>query len=390
MHVLGHLLLALVGHLDARLVVLGPGGFILERIGADVDDFAIDDVGQPLIEGAEADFGVLAGVDVVDVAIGNARLDDEIIAGRHDLHDRIAGLDHRPDGVHFQTHHGAAYRGGDGGALDLIAERGDALLGIGDVGLGLAQLLADLFLELLDLDLLLDLVLADLRLELGDLGAILGDLALVLHDLTFQLAQALVVAQPLLEQRAVVLGLCLQRGHALLVDLDHALQAVDLLAHLAHLLVERAERPLERAATGLEQGALNGQHILDALGVAREQFIGKGQRIGALLLGEQANLGGAIDQVLGARYLELRARLGLVDHQQGIASFDRVAVFNVDLVDDPAFQVLDGLLERFDRYRAGGHHRHRQVGGGRPAAEAAEGHQQDRQAQPAIALVADR
>src|SRR5689334_7129428 len=107
---------------------------------------------------------MLPGRDLVDVARRHLGLDHELIAARDDLHDGLAGADHAADGVHAQLVHGAALRGTDLDPVELILGRGDPLVELGDLALGLPQVLENLGAGvLIELD--------DLELDLADLAA---------------------------------------------------------------------------------------------------------------------------------------------------------------------------------------------------------------------------
>ena len=97
-----------------------------------------------LVEGREADEGLLARPHLVDVLRLQPCLDLQIVGIRHDLHDGVAGADHAADGVRVQLMDHARRRRADLDAVEQVA-RGDAALDqFGFLALRLAEILDDL------------------------------------------------------------------------------------------------------------------------------------------------------------------------------------------------------------------------------------------------------
>ena len=107
--------------------------------------------------------------DLIDVLRSDLRLHDERIGARHDLHNGFAVADHAADGMHGKLVDEAVLRRADVDALELIFRRRHALLELGDLALGLAQVLEHLGAEILvELD--------DLQFGFADLAAGARDL----------------------------------------------------------------------------------------------------------------------------------------------------------------------------------------------------------------------
>ena len=83
-------------------------------------------------------------LQLVDILRGDPCLDHQAVGIGHDQHDRLAGRDHTADRVHGGLVHHAVLRRADVDALELVLGRDLALDQLADLGLDLAQLLADL------------------------------------------------------------------------------------------------------------------------------------------------------------------------------------------------------------------------------------------------------
>jgi hypothetical protein len=95
------------------------------------------------IEGCEPQYDGLTELNLIDVLGIDLHFDHEIVALRHDQHDRITGRDHAADRIGRRLKDDAILRGADVGALERIL-RGDlALDKLADFAVDITQLLSE-------------------------------------------------------------------------------------------------------------------------------------------------------------------------------------------------------------------------------------------------------
>ena len=124
-----------IGHIGLRVA----GG-----IGRDIRHLADQLRRHPLVEGREADVGLLALPHLIDIVRLQPRLDLQIIGIRHHLHDGVAGANDAADGVDVELMDHPRRRRAHLDAVEHVA-RGDASLGkFGFLALRLAEVLDDL------------------------------------------------------------------------------------------------------------------------------------------------------------------------------------------------------------------------------------------------------
>ena len=157
-------------------------------------------------------------------------------------------------------------------------------------------------------------------------------------------------------------------------------QAADLLVGLRDPLAQLRALAGARAASRLEQLLLAGHCRRGrCLLAAARQLLRKHDDIGVLALGEQARLARHQLVELGAHHAERGLGHGIVEPQHDLAGFDLGALPDQNLSDHAAGRMLHLLHARLDHDGAGRDHRAGQLGGRRPAADAADEENGDRQ-----------
>ena len=137
-------------------------------VGGDAADAAVEFRRGALVEGREAQRRILAELQLIDIGRRDLDLDAERVAIGHDQQDRFPGRDDAADGVDGELMHAAGLRGADVDALQLVLGGDLAFDQFADLGLDLAQVLADLA--------------AQVAVDLQDLQLGLRDLAFGLRD----------------------------------------------------------------------------------------------------------------------------------------------------------------------------------------------------------------
>ena len=282
------------------------------------------------------------GAHVVDVLGPDARLDDQALLLRHDLHQHLARPDHRAGVEHAQAHHLARDRRGDLLALGRVARRTDAVLEV--------EHLRGRFLHLVGRGLHVgvahgedaELELGGALARLGELGAALAVPRLVLGDRALQGEEARLLHVALLEQALV-------RRQLLLLQLERALLGGDLLGErlgllhrLADLLAQHRDLAVERLAPGAEQRLFAGLEFL------LQQVLRKRRPRRERALGLEPRRLGALGVELGAQQVELGVDAHVVEQHQLLALVHAVAVAHADRAHDAAFLVLHHLAVEVD------------------------------------------
>ena len=111
-------------------------------------------------------------LNLIDVLGIDLHFDHEIVALRHDQHDRITGRDHAADRIGRRLKDDAILRGADVGALELILRRDLALDKLADFAVDITQLLSDVAGKVL-------VHLNDLQLDFGDFSLRFGACATI-------------------------------------------------------------------------------------------------------------------------------------------------------------------------------------------------------------------
>src|SRR5215207_2305939 len=217
----------LLGERNPHRVIARAGALVSSEIAGNPRDLPIQLGRSALVEGGEAQHGVLPDPDLIDVLRVELRLHRQLIRLGDDHHDSLASDDHAADGMHGRLVDHAILGRPDVDTLELILGRDLALDELGDLALGLAQVLGDLRAQVL--------------IDLQDLQLDLGDLALGLSDRGHELAQF--PSEPY--------RVALERRHAL--DLDEVLAPQ--VAHAFKLLTDELDLALLRR--GLAREALD-------------------------------------------------------------------------------------------------------------------------------------
>src|SRR4029077_1862237 len=186
-----------------EIVLAGP--LVAAGICRDTRHRPLDLRRRPQIERREPQHDGFSELDLIDVLGIDLDLNHQLVALRHDEHERIAGGDHATDGIRRRFKYDSILRGAQFGALELILCRDLALDILADFAVGFAQLLGDAAGQILiDLD--------DLQLDFGDfafrlrrLGHDLAALAFKVRFLALQRGQAIKLHQILLPQVAYAL-----------------------------------------------------------------------------------------------------------------------------------------------------------------------------------------
>ena len=176
--------------------------------------------------------GGLADPQRVDIMRADARLDDQLVGGRQQFHERLAGTHDARDRIVDAAHDDAVGRGADHGAVEHRVSGAGLLLDVGD-GRTLGVELGD---RLLDAG---GRQPFDLLPGFDDLRRRAGDLRLQRSDLADQFGLG--------AQQCGVFGAVGQAA------VEQQLLAVDLLAHDRQLIRARLLLPVE-AGDGLFQG----------------------------------------------------------------------------------------------------------------------------------------
>ena len=149
------------------------------------------------------------GADDVDVERADLGLDQQAIAGGHDVEDRRARGDHAAGREELHVDDRAGDRRQDLAAALHVVGRGQVLVGLGEVALDLLELVGGLLglvvVERQDLE----LGLADRLLRAGDVRAALRPAALEPGGTPAQVEQPRLALEPLLDQildRLLLLG----------------------------------------------------------------------------------------------------------------------------------------------------------------------------------------
>src|SRR5262245_64003075 len=131
-------------HGDADGVIALTGALVGRGIGGDARDYSLDFRRGARIERGEAQYGLLVGLQLVDVLRIDFHLDREVVRLGDDEHDRIAGRDHAADRVNRRLKNGSVLRGANVDAFELVLGRDFALDELADLAINLAQFLGDI------------------------------------------------------------------------------------------------------------------------------------------------------------------------------------------------------------------------------------------------------
>ena len=78
------------------------------------------------------------------------------------------------------------------------------------------------------------------------------------------------------------------------------------------------------------------------------ELVGKADRLGAVALGQESRLLRAQHVGLLRQHIDGGLRLGLLEHDQGLADLDPVPFLDPQFLDDAAVEMLDGLAVALD------------------------------------------
>src|SRR5688572_14352571 len=318
--------------------------------------------------GGEADIGLGPLPHVVHVLRPDARLDDQALLRRHDLHQHLARADHRAGVEHAKPDHFAVDRRGDLLALGGVARGADALLEVEHARARLFQLVGrGLHVGVAhgqDAELELGGALA----RLGELGAPLAVPRLVFGDRALQGEQARALHVALGEEPLVGLELFLLQLERARLGGDLQLERLGLLPGLADLPAQHLDLAVERLPARTEQ------RLFARAEFVFQQVLGEHRARGERALGLEARGLGALGVELRAQEVELRVDAHVVEQYQLLALRDAVAVAHAHGAHDAAFLVLHHLAVEVDLDEARGDDR---AGKRRPEPPQAHGERAD-------------
>ena len=256
-------------------------------------------------------------------------------------------------------------------------------LEFGDLAFGLAQVLehvgAEILVELEDLQFRF----ADLAAGARDFGHVLALLAEQPRLVALQRVQPGNGHQVLGVERVDALEFLVDEFYFLVLAVLLRGQAADFLVALHNAFAQLRTLAAARAAAGLEQLLLAAHRVGDGfLGLARDEIVGKFDRIGAVALGVQARLARQIFVKLRAHHAQRRARHRIVEAHQHLPRLHLAAVMHQNFPDHAAGRMLHLLDVQFDHDGAARDHRARQFAGRGPGAEAADQQHHDGDADP--------
>ena len=297
----------------------------------------------------------------------------EPVFTRHDVHNGVARRDHPAQGVDAEPDDLAVRGRDDSGPLQHVRYRVDAFAGLEPLLLRRGDLVGHLPAPAV-------FNLQDLLAGLADLHPGRGDV----RGQGAQVADGLLVFALAADEHAFINQLPVHEGdQAFQVLLDQAalaqqglparLQAAYLFLKLDDAVAQHLYLPAVLAPPHLEQVFLHRQDIGDDRVVApRQQFVGEGDLLLQQALGvEPVDL--RQPAVIAAfQELELGAVLGLAELDEDVTGFDLAALTHVEVLDNAALQVLDGLVLRVHHHGAHGDHAFGQGRQGGPGEEPAQ------------------
>ena len=281
----------------------------------------------------------------IDLLRTHLGFNDEFCVRRQNFRHHLAGRNDAAGGVIVQFHNHAVDRRADDVARQHAPGRGQPLLGVRQIGRGLAVefgAIRDHFrMQMREFV----LGLQDALLGAANLGQKLADVALRLGLGAAQLQHARTFREALVEQTSRGLGFLGQelqlryRGRLLGVQTD------DLLLNGLDLALVDIALAFEFGLPRREQGFLR-RNALGHFRIARHgfQLPGKGDFRFAIALGVEAGLSRKQRRLLDGQALIVGVRIGVVEFDHGLAIGDLVAFVDQDLGDDAAFQMLHDLV----------------------------------------------
>ena len=262
----------------------------------------------------------------------------------------------------------------DGGPLQHVLHRSDTLAGLEPLQLRQGDLVGNLGApDMFDLDHLLP-GLTDGYPGGGNLRVNKAELANALFVLPLPGNQHTFVNQLLIVQGNQAFQVLFDQRLFAQLGLPARLQAANLLFILVDAMAQDLYLAMILAPPHLEQVLLHRQDIGDDRVVALcQQFIGKADLVFEQALGIQpVNLRKA-PVVTAFQQFQLGAVLGLAELDKDVAGLDVAAFTHVEVLDNAALQVLDGLVLRVHHHGAHGDYAFGQGRQGGPGEEPAQG-----------------
>src|SRR6266702_2959056 len=366
-------------HRDPDGVVALAGALVGGDVGRDAADEAAELGRGTLVEGGEAQQGLLADLELVDIDRVDLGFDLEIVGLRHDQHEGVTGGDDAADGMHSRLQHHAVLRRADVDAAKLILGGDLALDQFADLVVGLAQILGDLADHILvDLD-DLELGLGNLALILRPRGDVLRALAVEACAVAFERGQARDLDQVLVIEIAHADKLLLHQRDLLVLGFFLRRETFDLLVELLNALAELRLLPRAAIDADVEQLGFGGEQHLDVGIVATiEQRLRKFDLVEPALLRLKPRRPRLPRVEILGDDGEVGLGDGVVEPHHDVARLDHVAVVGTDLADHAAGRMLHLLDVGFDHDLAGRDQRAGDLNRRRPAAEADGQNQHDR------------